>query len=71
MIGWYMNIPKSKLNEIWSQHSYDDQWCSRTYWEVYLKDHPFPTWREVAYALYKTDYLEELDVVLKKYLKGG
>ena len=65
-----MNIPPSKRDEIESQHSGDAQRCSRACWELYLKDHPSPTWKEVAYALYKMDHLEELEVVLKKYLKG-
>jgi hypothetical protein len=37
---------------------------------VYVNDHPFPTWQGVAYALYREDHLQELEVVLKKYLKG-
>ena len=65
-----MNIPDSKLNEIIRQHSDGAQRCSRACWEVYLKDHPSPSWQGVAYALYKEDHLEELEVVLKKYLKG-
>ena len=65
-----MNIPESKLDEIWSQHSDDDQRHSRACWELYLKDHPSPTWKGVAYALYLQDHLKELEVVLKKYLKG-
>ena len=65
-----MNIPRSKRDEIRSQHSGDVQHCSRACWELYLKDHPFPTWQGVAYALYQRDHFEELEVVLKKYLKG-
>ena len=65
-----MNIPLSKLDEIRRQHSDDAQRCSRACWELYLKDHPSPTWQLVAYALYKEGHLEELEVVLKKYLKG-
>ena len=69
-IGSWMNVPHSKLKEIKSQHSGDAQRCSRACWELYLKDHPFPTWQLVAYALYRTGFLEELEVVIKKYLKG-
>ena len=69
-IGYWINIPYSRRKEIRSQHSYDDQRCSRACWEVYLKEHPFPTWQCVAHALYMRDHLEELEVVLKKYLKG-
>ena len=69
-IGIWMNIPASKINEICSQHSYDAQCCSPACCELYLKEHPSPTWQGVAYALYMRDHLEELEVVLKKYLKG-
>ena len=65
-----MNMPYSKLDVIMSQHSGDDQRCSRACWKLYLKDYPSPTWKEVAYALYIQGHLEELEVVLKKYLKG-
>ena len=63
-------MPESKLNEIRNQHSDDAQRCSRACWELYLKEHPSPTWQGVAYALYMRDHLEGLEVVLKKYLKG-
>ena len=71
-IGPWINIPSSKLNKIERQHSADDLRCSDACWELYLKDHPSPTWKGVAYALYQTHHLEELEVVLKKYmyLKG-
>ena len=36
----------------------------------YLKEHPSPTWQRMAYVLYMRGHLEELDVLLKKYLKG-
>ena len=66
-----MNIPGSKLDEIERQHSYDVQRGSRACWELYLKEHPSPSWQRVAYALYRNEHLEELEVVQKKYLKGG
>jgi hypothetical protein len=69
-IGGKINIPPSKLDEIGRQHSYDAKRCSHACWELYLSDHPSPTWQRVAYALYLRDHLEELEVVLKKYLKG-
>ena len=69
-IAYWMNIPPSKRYEIKRQHSGDAQRCSRACCELYLEDHPFPTWQLVAYALYKGCHLKELEVVLKKYLKG-
>ena len=65
-----MHIPTSKLNMIEQQYSSFHQ-RSRACWELYLTDHPYPTWKGVAYALYKGGHIEELEVVQKKYLKGG
>ena len=68
-VGIRMNIPRSKLNVIKQQHSnFDDSNCAC--WELYLEEHPSPTWQRVAHALYMNQHLEELEVVLKKYLKG-
>jgi hypothetical protein len=68
-IGDYLNIPQSKLNVIKHQHSSPDQ-RSCACWDLYISDHPSPSWKEVAYALYVHDCLEELEVLQKNYLKG-
>ena len=68
-IGDWFNIPRSKLNAIERQHSSPDQ-RGRACWDLYVSDHPSPSWKGVAYALYVWDHLEELEVVQKKYLKG-
>ena len=68
-IGLWLNIPQSKLNAIKNQYSSPDQ-CSRACWDLYITDHPSPSWKRVAHALYLGDCLEELEVVQKKYLKG-
>ena len=65
----YIDIPKSKLDAIDRQHSSHDQ-RSRACWDLYITDHPSPSWKMVAYALYMIDHLKELEVVQKKYLKG-
>ena len=69
LIGIGLNIPRSKLDAIERQHSSTDQ-RSRACWSLYVTDHPSPSWKEVAYALYVLDHLEELEVVQKNYLKG-
>ena len=68
-IGLWLNIPQSKRDAIERQHSSPDQ-CSRACWDLHVSEHPSPSWKGVAYALYMLDYLEELEVVQKKYLKG-
>ena len=69
LIGGWLNIPQSKLDAIEGQHSSPDQ-RSRACWDLYVSEHPSPSWKEVAYVLYVWDCLEELEVVQKKYLKG-
>ena len=48
----------------------DTSQCRRRCWEVYLNEHPAPSWKQVADALYKMGHLGELEVIQKKYLKG-
>ena len=68
-IGLWLNIPEAKRKAIQYQHSSPDR-CSRACWDLYVSEHPSPSWKGVAYALYVRDSLEELEVVQKKYLKG-
>ena len=69
LIGLWLNIPQSKLDAIGDQHSSPNQ-CSRACWDLYVSEHPSPSWKEVAFALYGCDCLERLEVVQEKYLKG-
>ena len=70
-----MDIPEATVNTIRSSGG-DDSQRRRRCWEVYLSDHPAPSWKQVADTLYKPDYsderefLKELEVVQKKYLRG-
>ena len=68
-----MNIPSAKLDMIRQQYASgdDESQCRQKCWELYLLKHPLPSWQQVAEALYLMDCLEELEVVQKKYLKGG
>ena len=62
-------MPHTKLNAIEHEYSSPDQ-RSRACWDLYMTDHPSPSWKRVAYALFGWDHLDELEVVQKKYLKG-
>ena len=69
-----MDIPEATMDTIRSS-SGDDSQHRRRCWKVYLSDHPAPSWKQVAEALYAPDFdkqecLEELEVVQKKYLRG-
>ena len=73
-VGWRMDIPGATRDMIRSSGG-DDSQHRRRCWEVYLNEHPAPSWKYIAEALYVPrlggkDYLEELEVVQKKYLRG-
>ena len=69
-VGSGLWIPRSKRNMIQQQHHGSQ--CRQACWEFYLNEAPFPCWKRVAHALYLGNrrYLEELEIVQKKYLKG-
>ena len=66
---YYLDKPKVTLDMIHSSGG-DDSQRRQNCWKVYLNEHPAPSWKQVAYGLYVNGYLEELEVVQKKYLKG-
>ena len=68
-MSWQMDICKATLDMIHSSGG-DDSQCRRKCWEAYLNEYPTPSWKRVADALYRGDYLEELEVVQREYLKG-
>ena len=73
-VGWGMDIPDATRDMIHSSGG-DDSQCRRRCWEVYLNEHPAPSWKRIASVLYVPrlggkDYLEELEMVQRKYLRG-
>ena len=69
-----MGIPGATVSTIRSSGG-DDSQHRRRCCEVYLSDHPAPSWKQVADALYTSgideqECPEELEVVQKKYLRG-
>jgi hypothetical protein len=74
-VEWWMDIPRATVDKIRSSGG-DDSQRRRRCWEVYLDDHPAPSWKQVANALYRSritigeEHLEELEIVQKKYLRG-
>ena len=73
-VGLRMDIPQATRDMILYSDG-DDSQHRRRCWEVYLNEYPAPSWKHVAEALYiprlgGKDYLEELQVVRTKYLRG-
>ena len=66
-IGW-LQIPSSKQDEL--QQQYDGREWMRAYSTYYITQHPAPSWRIIALALWEEVELGALEVVQKLYLKG-
>ena len=70
LVGDSLNIPSSVLDSIQSQHSSGSE-RRKALGEWYQNNHPCPSWRHVAHALY--EQREEhgvLEVLKSRYLKG-
>ncbi len=66
----YLYIPDSVYDDISKQHS-DVSQKKKALWEWYLNNHPSPSWKHIAHALYRCRYHDVLDVLRGRYLKGG
>ena len=64
----FLRIPPSKRYEL--QQQYDRRELNRAYTAYYITQHPAPSWRMAALALWQKGELRALEVVQKLYLKG-
>ena len=62
----YLDIPRSVYNRIKGQLSER----MKAYWKWYLNNHPCPSWRHIANALYMREEHGVLEVLKSRYLKG-
>ena len=69
LVGLSLNIPRLELDNIQSQHSSQSERV-KALWEWYLNNHPCPSWRNVAHALYVHKEHGVLEVLKSRYLKG-
>ena len=65
----YLDIPRSVYNSITTQQSSESEW-RKACWEWYLNNHPCPSWRHIANALYVSREHGVLEVLKSRYLKG-
>ena len=68
-----LDIPRSVYGSITAQQSSGSE-CRKACWEWYLNNHPCPSWRHIANALYKNNMYSRvhgvLEVLKSRYLKG-
>ena len=65
----YLHIPLSVRVSIDTQQSSESE-RRKAYWEWYLNNHPCPSWRHIANALYMSREHGVLEVLKSRYLKG-
>ena len=68
-IKFYLDIPPSVYSSIDTQQSSESE-RRKAYWEWYLNNHPCPSWRHIANALYMSREHGVLEVLKSRYLKG-
>ena len=68
-VGLSLDIPYSVWGSIPSQDSSQSERV-KALWEWYLNNHPCPSWRNVACALYEQGKHGVLEMLKSRYLKG-
>ena len=68
-VGLGLNTHHSMLGIIQSRHSSQSE-LTKALGEWYLNDHPCPSWRHVAHALYVRKEHGVLEVLKSRYFKG-
>ena len=63
----WLDIPNSKKREVKIHYGRDR---NRAYLNIFLQEHPSPSWTVVGYALWKTRELGPLQLLQSLYLKG-
>ena len=68
-VSYHLDIPYSVRNSIDTQQSSGSE-RRKACWEWYLNNHPCPSWRHIANALYMEREHGVLEVLKSRYLKG-
>ena len=68
-VSAYLHIPFSVYCSITTQQSSESE-RRKACWEWYLNNHPCPSWRHIANALYISKEHGVLEVLKSRYLKG-
>ena len=69
LVSGYLDIPLSVYSRIKAQESSESE-HRKACWEWYLNNHPCPSWRHIANALYMSKQHGVLEVLKSRYLKG-
>ena len=67
--GGYLDLPKSEIDRIRKDYQSPTQ-RKEAYLDLYVHQHPCPTWREIARVLRNVNLLQQADLVENTYVKG-
>ena len=68
-VGNALGLPQSKRDEVKNSHLSPAQ-RRNAYIDIYVNDHPFPTWSQVSQALRDVYLVHQANVVNTTYVQG-
>ena len=69
-LGGWLGLPQSEINRIQKAYQSLTQ-RKEAYLDLYVHQHPCPTWSEVAVVLrYRVGFVQQADLVENTYVKG-
>ena len=67
---YYLGLPQSEMDRIRKDYQSPTQ-RKEAYLDLYVHQHPFPTWSQVARVLHRwVDLPQQADLVENTYIKG-
>ena len=68
-LGGYLGLPQSEIDRIQKDYQSPTQ-RKEAYLDLYVHQHPCPTWNEVAEVLLRVNLPQQADLVENTYVKG-
>jgi hypothetical protein len=68
-LGGYLRLPQSEIDRIQRNYQSPTQ-RKETYLDLYVHQHPCPTWSRVAWILHRVSLPQQADLVENTYVKG-
>ena len=65
----YLGLPQSEIDKIQKDYRSPTQ-RKEAYLDIYVHQHPCPTWTKVAGVLHRVDLSQQADLVKNTYVKG-
>ena len=67
--GRYLGLPQSEMDRIQKDYQSPTQ-RKEAYLDIYVHQHPYPTWSQIARVLRSVNLRQQADMVENTYVKG-